>query len=1098
MSALDAIRAADFDWAVRINDVWSRPASDVPHLHAKLRAEFADKLGAMERNPGAGSPLGWVVVGDGGSGKTHLLGAFRREASRRKCPFIMVDLTDVRNFWESVLQGYMDSLQQQFDGDIPQHKWVIGNIVEKYGPGKSFTEILASLLGRKSRDPRADGDAMLNALAKSYPKETIKYHNVVRALVCLNSDDFMTSSLGQTWLQGRRLDDDDAKRLGFTVQQEPPIRIVEALSWFTSLSGPSILAFDQLDPIVTQLHYRKQGEPSAAEQATAESIIVEIGGGLGTLRDLTRNTLTLVSCIETTWDILGSTVLKTFLDRFEEPWRLSNVADAEVARALVGGRLDAAFRTTDFAPPYPTFPFRPEAFDALKIDSPREILKKCDAHRRRCLEGRQVVELPSFAIDAPKPEPAVAPAATAGAHRLDAEFAALRAEADPTWILEEKFDDERLAPLLQSALACLLHESDLGSDVDATVDVQFTGGAKTVPLHARLRLIFTKENEREEHYCVRALQQTNARAYQVRLKSALTQSGIDRTLPFRRLALIRSTAVPGGAETKKLTDEFTRLGGVFLAPTVDELRTLHALHTLRARRAPDFEAWLKARRHASSLAVVRKIVTSERIGSGADVPAPPDDPGSTETEPDLPVINPVAPEPATVEMATMPFVSTASRLPLGRRLLGGKPGESIGMPVHLLEKHALVLAGAGSGKTVFLKRLVEESALLGVPSIVVDVANDMAALDERWDESPASWTEDDREKADQYHRAAEVVVWTPGKESGNPLAFEPLPDLAPLADDEDELDTAASMVVETLAPVVAAGQSFTATQKRAVLKASLKYLAAHGGGRLDALIDLLDDLPPEAGPRVANEAKMAAQMADALKAERVMNPLLRSRGTTFDPAVLFGSERASDPARISVVSLVGLPNREAQRHFLNQLAMTLFSWVKKNPHPGDRPLRGLLVIDEARDFVPSQQATVCRDSLLRLVAQARKYHLGVVFATQNPKDVDHKIMANCSTHVYGKVNSPAAIETVRDLIQSKGGSAADVATLPSGCFYVHNADADVARPTKIVAPFCLSRHPRNPLDEAAVVAKAAASRARLQARPRPHSRDVKPRVGEPV
>jgi DNA helicase HerA-like ATPase len=86
----------------------------------------------------------------------------------------------------------------------------------------------------------------------------------------------------------------------------------------------------------------------------------------------------------------------------------------------------------------------------------------------------------------------------------------------------------------------------------------------------------------------------------------------------------------------------------------------------------------------------------------------------------------------------------------------------------------------------------------------------------------------------------------------------------------------------------------------------------------------------------------------------------------------------------------------------------LFSWIKKNPDPGGRALRGLLVIDEAKDFVPSSQASVCKESLMRLAAQARKYHLGLIFATQNPKDIENRIVGNCSTHFYGKVNAPAA------------------------------------------------------------------------------------------
>jgi len=420
------------------------------------------------------------------------------------------------------------------------------------------------------------------------------------------------------------------------------------------------------------------------------------------------------------------------------------------------------------------------------------------------------------------------------------------------------------------------------------------------------------------------------------------------------------------------------------------------------------------------------------------------------------------------------------QLPLGRRILANKPGEPIGMSLSLLEKHTLVLAGAGSGKTVLLKRLIEESLILGIPSIVIDCANDLATLDEEWSPNPAEWGDEDRQKAVQYHRRKDVIIWTPGKEAGNPLSFEPLPDLAPLSHDEDELDTAVSMVCESLTPVVARGQSQASQQKRGILSKSLRYLAQHGGGRLTELIELLGDLPPEAGLGVANESKLALQVADALKVELETNPLLRSHGTSFDPAVLLGDGQTSERVRISVINLVGLPGLEAQRYFLNQLAMTLFSWIKKYPDPGERPLRGLLVIDEAKDFVPSQKSSVCRESLLRLAAQARKYHLGLVFATQNPKDIDNRIVANCSTHFYGKVNSPAAIETVRDLIRAKGGTGEDVPRLSRGQFYIHNSDADFACPIKLLVPLCLSRHPSSPLDEASILRKASESRSRMQ------------------
>jgi len=52
-------------------------------------------------------------------------------------------------------------------------------------------------------------------------------------------------------------------------------------------------------------------------------------------------------------------------------------------------------------------------------------------------------------------------------------------------------------------------------------------------------------------------------------------------------------------------------------------------------------------------------------------------------------------------------------------------------------------------------------------------------------------------------------------------------------------------------------------------------------------------------------------------------------------------------ARISVISLIGLPEPEQRQSFVNQLQMALFSWIKK--HPADDVNGGLFVMDEAQD-----------------------------------------------------------------------------------------------------------------------------------------------------
>jgi DNA helicase HerA-like ATPase len=93
----------------------------------------------------------------------------------------------------------------------------------------------------------------------------------------------------------------------------------------------------------------------------------------------------------------------------------------------------------------------------------------------------------------------------------------------------------------------------------------------------------------------------------------------------------------------------------------------------------------------------------------------------------------------------------------------------------LLPRHVAVLAGPGSGKTMLMRRIVEEAALLGIPSIVLDPNNDLSYLGDAWSTRPESWSEEEAAKAETYRACADVVIWTPGVTSGNPISLNLLP-----------------------------------------------------------------------------------------------------------------------------------------------------------------------------------------------------------------------------------------------------------------------------------------------------------------------------------
>lgn len=1114
-AALSAFGSADFDWATRLQDVWRDPICDVPEFHAATREAFSAKLAEMRSAGKSRSPLGWIITGSGGSGKTHLLGAMRREAARCRTAFVLVDMTDVRDFWETTLQGYIDSLQIEYCDRLFQHEFLLRNVIIQLGAKDDTAGVLRSLARQKSDDLAKIVNQLLNALRKKYPRETMKHQDVVRALVCLNSSEYEILNVGMAWLQGQEIDDEARRSLGFLRPQDEPRSIVAALSWIMSLGGPTVVAFDQLDPIVHQIgrhHVSDLSMPEAAESGRARAIIEQIGAGLAAMPDVTTNTLAIVSCVETTWALLNEMVLSTYRDRFEEPIRLRPPKGSDAIGQLIAARLAPAYTTQEFTPRYPTWPFHPDMIGELAHNSPREVLKCCENHRKECLTARVVAEITRLTTINEVPE--VTPNLSQTFTELEQRFVLLRHQAKPDELLAEKEDDLRLAPLYQTALRCLVHEHEprLTDEVDAIVETNFSGGKSTRPLHARLRLVFHDEDSREEHYCIRALQRKHHGAYRTRLKAAMTQSGIDKALKFRHLVIVRSGPPPGGTITTQITNNFRRVGGRIHEPSDDELRTLWALKSLLDERPGELVPWLQHRKPVTRLNLpdsllpaslanrepprsepATNVSTRRHIPASAASaitgstliprPAPSIDPIKAVDEPQerAQPVESEAPRPEPPKTRPTPDPSKElAALPLGSRLLGSDTqGAVVALRLPLLAKHTIILGGAGSGKSVTVRRLVEEAGLRGIPSIILDGARDMLSFDER------SSTRENQEAAiaDQFHNETEMIVWTPGRDRGNPLQLEPLPDFTPLADDPDGRESAVQMAAGGLTTIVAPGKSQKSETKRGILAASLRYFAKElPDAGLDSYIDLLNSLPPEAGIGVKNEGKFAGEMADSLRVEIARNPMLRSGGTSLDPAVLFGDDVAGGRTRISVISLLGLPTMEMQFSFINQLAMLLFSWIKENPRPpGDRPLRGLLVIDEAKDFIPSQRGTACKESLQRLAAQARKYKLGLVLATQHPKDVDTKVVGNCATHFYGFNNSPASLQTLEDLMRQKGGDDSGIARLKAGQFYVYNSDAGHSKPIKIQVPMSLSLSPSNPLDEEQILAKARDSRARIAA-----------------
>ena len=1076
---------ADFHWVSTLQGIWRDHPSHVEALQQAAADRIMDAFRTLRRE-NAENAVGQVVNGPAGSGKTHLIGTLRRSVWAEGGWFVLIDVVGITDFWRTAAFGFIRSLRQSMPDGRSQYQAVFEAALE-HVPQETRRKVFSAGEDLGSGAIRTV-NFFVRALQAAFPQEGMQHSNVVRALLLQGDPD--AAEIAYSWLQGLEIDVADRRPLGFTAPSPPPEAIVAGVSWLMSLGGPVMIAVDQIDAIVTagnivaEVGAGKAADLDDETEARARSIIQVLAGGLMDLFDQTHRTMTVVTCLNETWSILRQKALQSALHRFvPAPLLLNSSASAaDSVAALIAGRLAPAFARHSVEPPSPTWPFLPSVLAELKGNWPRQILMQCEAYRLRCLGAGEVLDCARLndEVTAPSPPPDLAAAFTA--HRASAKIGDLVSSVD---------DGGPVGACLRDALALYARQLTLPESVDAAIAALATDPRPA--LHARLSFTFHEQNELEKHYCFRVLAHASALAVQPRLRAAMTDAGVDKKLPFRHLFIVRNEPMPSGKVTKQLCDRLAADGGVVVPLSVEDLRTFAALRDMDTAKLDGFDAWLREckplcetsffqsvglcpppvspteaaveRQAPISDALTTKVLAAEPIPTSREAPSAAGSPSASPTSPAT------AGEEAQESGSAVPSqLSLRESLPativLGTRVQGGGTGPEVRLPVSLLTRHTAIFAGSGSGKTVLLRRIVEEVALRGVPAIVLDTNNDLARLGLPWPERPAAFSDADVSAAARYADTVEVVVWTPGVAAGRPLTLAVLPDFSALKGTgaSAERAEAVTMAFATLAPLVGA-KGASKDLKEGVLTEALASFAVEGRSGIDAFIDYLADLPAEVSKQ-SKATKLSGEMADQLRAKIALNPLLSAAGQPLDPSILFTAERA-DATRISVINLAGLSD-DSRQDFVNQLQMALFTFIRKHPSATPR----LYVVDEAQNFAPSQTNTASKASAKALAAQARKFGLGLIFATQAPKGIDTNIVSNCTTHVYGRMSSPALIAATEEMMAAKGKAAKDLGSLSAGLFYV--ATEGLAQPVKIRAPLCLSWHPQNPATPEQIVEMTAA------------------------
>lgn len=360
-----ALSSVQFSSVLSQDEIWSPLNTHVDGLHPHVVDEIARAVAAAKRRPRI-TPTGLVLRGERGVGKTHMLGWLRHHVQSEGGSYFMPKLIDGQSFWAGAVHGIVNKLRGADGGQLGR---MLERLTELTGCGRELSLRLRGMLPFSRRDL----DELVERLEDLDPQVALECQDTLRALVLFHGKS-KQREVGRGYLVlPDGVEDDAAAEWGIREHFRPPQLLFSDLSRLFALTGPVVLAVDQIDSVIAE-----------SGQADKDLLANRLADGLMRMREETIRTIVVVACIPKSWELVATRAVNSATDRFTVLDLATRMPDAAIATAIVERHLGSLYGEIGFTPRYPTWPVLPKAFDDPEVYSytPRRLLQQVESHVR--------------------------------------------------------------------------------------------------------------------------------------------------------------------------------------------------------------------------------------------------------------------------------------------------------------------------------------------------------------------------------------------------------------------------------------------------------------------------------------------------------------------------------------------------------------------------------------------------------------------------------------------------------------------------------------------------------------------------------------------